>query len=745
MKIHDNWWAPLVIDPVAAQKLALDGGLFLPVANYLVNRHITTREEATRFLEPDYEQLLEHPSFGMMDQAVTVILEGLKENKQFLIYGDYDVDGITSTAILGDYLKQLGARVNTFIPHRIDEGYGLSFEALESIDAVYDILITVDCGITSVQEVAHLLAEGKQVIVTDHHEPGAELPAGITVNPKTDSRACQGLAGVGVVFLLLVKLQESTRKPLSPDALALSAIGTIADLMPLEGLNRVLVFHGLRQIPKVEKPGLKALFKVKGLDPSLASATDIAFKIAPVLNASGRLDTAMKALTLLQTEDESQALLLAGELNALNEERKDLEKAMKDLALHLADPEQEIIIVAHESFHEGIVGIVASRLTESLSKPALVFSDKGAYLKGSGRSVGEFNLLKALDGAGEWILQYGGHRYAAGLKVEKRAFESFKQAIGAYARRHMAPEDRVKKYYYTARVGPREINREMVDQIEGLGPFGIGNPRPAVLIEGARIEALGRVGPSGEHLKIKFLMQQRVMDAIGFNLGHRCDTLRRSMAVDLIGTLRINRYLGVETLNLELKDIREAGARFILQQKGYYDYIESHVGILKRYHQDQHRIDYFTYEYFSDRRISKAEDLETVNYHRVGKIRFEELADLKHPPYQAAFEGVFMAGLPDREDLVGFYKGLKKTGLMTLEPKREDVEGAVALNRTRICAGILEELKLVALEASADGESLVVRPLRESVKTDLKKSQIYRNIVQIKEDWHEFKRKNQGD
>ncbi len=745
MKIHEHWWYSLDFDRNHAEKLALEGGLFLPVAAYLAYKNLPDLAEVTRFLEPDFHQVKAQSSFAMMDEAVGVILQGIRQGDRFLIYGDYDVDGITATTILSDYLTALGAGVKTFIPHRVDEGYGLSLEALEAIEDPFEILITVDCGITSVKEAAFLLAEGRRVIITDHHEPKEVLPGGIIVNPKLDPGAFQGLAGVGVALAMIIKLEEATGRIIPPDTLALACIGTVADLMPLEGLNRIIVSCGLKAVPQVKKPGLRALLEVKGIDPARVSASDIAFRIAPVLNASGRLDSAMKALRLLQTTEPEEAMALAKELDAINEDRKRLEGDMKDRALKLADSNAPMIIVSHGSFHEGVVGIVASRLVEALNRPALVFSDKGDHLKGSGRSLGDFNLLKALDAAKETIESYGGHQHAAGLKVRKEDFEAFKQQVTRYTRDHLAPRDQVRKFSYIAILGSGQIHRELLDQIEKLAPFGIANPRPGVLIEGVRIESLRQVGQGGEHLKIKFLLEQRVLDAIGFNMGDRVGVLKRGMLVDLIGTLKINRYLGLETLSLDLKDIREAGARFILDVKGYHDYIESHPGILKQYHRQLDRLSYFTYEYYSDSRITAKGAVDTVDYDRVGSLHFEDLADLKNPLYQRAFEEVFLRSLPDREALVGFYKGLKKQGRMTLMPVAREVGALIERNRILICASILEELKLIEMGPSREKDSFGIRPLGHSSKTALEKSQIYRNILQIKEDWHEFKRKNQGD
>ncbi len=681
MYFQRNLWIENKIDYDLSKKLAQKLGLVLPISDYLVDRDIVTENSALKFLYPTYEDINKIEIFNGIKEASEVIIESVKSKKNIMIYGDYDVDGITSTVILYKYLKKLGAEVNYFVPNRHSDGYGLSIEALDTIIDKFDLLISVDCGITSVREVDYLKEKQKEVIITDHHEPKSKIPDAVLVNPKLDENAFHDYAGVGVVYRLLLELEKKTGIPLEKDYLIFAALGTVADLMPLTEINRVIVKVGLENFKNLDNIGLKELVKQSNLKLDEITSSNIAFNIAPKINASGRLGTAMKAIELFITDNNETAEKISKELCILNEERKTIELDILEEAKLQVKTDEKFILVKGENWNDGVIGIVASKLVDIYRKPTIVFTQRNGILKGSGRSVGQFNLLKALESLERHFMQFGGHQYAAGLSLETGKYDDFKREIIEYANIHLTEEDQQVKLKYISQIDSKFINREFLKQINLLSPFGIGNSKPLFIIKKAYVENFKIVGKEKSHLKLNLHIDNRVVGAIGFNLASKGDRIKKKDEVDLICTLDKNVYLGVEYINLYIKDLKLNNEL----QTEKNDLIHN----IFNYHENEKNID---------------------------------------------FKTEIVKSLPNREYLVKFYKLLSKEKVMLI--KKEDVvDNAVDTKMMMFISGrIFSDLGFVTFTENSEFAEIKIKNHNQKTKMSLNDSQTYRNTIKIMED-----------
>ena len=550
--------------PDAQARLTAAGYPYL-VSAVLAGRGVDTPEQAAAFLER--EQSLAYSPFLMkdMDKAAARVQQALTNNEKIAVFGDYDVDGITATCILVDYLQSRGADVVHYIPRRIEDGYGLSCDAIQGLyDQGVRLLVTVDCGITGVEEVDFANSLGMDVVITDHHECREELPhAAAVVDPHRAD--CQypfkHLAGCGVALKLVLALGGENRE----DALfarycTLAAIGTIADVMRMEGENRTIVSCGLEALPHTDFVGVHALLKEAGLLGKPITSIQIGFVLSPRINAAGRMGAADLAADLLEADDPAEAEVLAKRLCDLNRERQAVEQAICADAIgqieKLRSEERSALVLSSEDWHQGVVGIVASRLSEKYSCPSFMIHLKDGTGKGSCRSYGGFNLFAALDACSDLLEGFGGHELAAGFTIQESNIDAFRQRMNRYVRSAMDGVLPVSSLDIDAAItSPGEVTLDQVESLSHLEPYGAGNPRPVFALLGATVDSLQSVG-QGRHLKLRLSKGTSRFDAIFFSVTEAECGITAGSRVDAAFYLQANTFRGTTTLQLQLIDIR---------------------------------------------------------------------------------------------------------------------------------------------------------------------------------------------
>jgi len=541
------------------------------LAGLLLNRGIRDAEEARRFLNPNLSDLHDPYLLEDMEAAVQRLLTALAERQKICIYGDYDADGLTSVAVLSGFLQQLGADCFYHIPHRIEEGYGLSAEGIRAAAGRgARVIVTADCGISAFEEAVLCAELGIDLIITDHHTPSSEIPRALAViNPlrNGDRFPCKALAGVGVVFNLVVALRMRLREnglflaipePNLRECLDLVALGTVADIVPLVDENRILVSYGLRELTSASRVGIRELKKVSGI-PGEVDCAAVGFRLAPRLNAAGRLDDAALGAELLLTADGRKAASLAGMLDASNEERQGLEREMLDDAVRMVedDPsmaERRTIVLASDAWHPGVIGIVASRMVERYHRPAILISLQDGNGKGSGRSIPGLHLHEALKECSAHLLRFGGHKYAAGLSIDESLLGEFSDRFEEIASSLLSPLDLVPEIRIDAELGANDANLETVALLESLGPFGVGNPRPVFSMR--RLQVLQTSLMKERHVRMRLGAGGTVFEAIGFGLAGRVPAADH---VDIAFSMDCNQWNGRRSLRLMLKDVRASG------------------------------------------------------------------------------------------------------------------------------------------------------------------------------------------
>lgn len=571
---HKNRW--LVQTPItnpAASALANYPPIMRQV---LFNRGISTPAEAEAFLEARTTFDTNPFQLKGMRAAVDRLVTALTEEQPIAIYGDYDVDGVTSTALLVEVLRALGGNVRGYIPHRVEEGYGLNNDALNLLhNEGVRLVISVDSGIRSPAEAQHARSLGLDLIISDHHQPSGSLPDALAViDPKQegDPYPDKDLAGVGVTYKIAeALLQELADTPRASgvdleDYLDLVALGTVADLVPLTGENRSLVRKGLEKIRATKRQGLFSLGGVAGVDLKKANAHTIGFSLGPRLNASGRLDSALASLNLLMTKDVMQAGSLAIQLNDQNVERQKLTKEIQTQAEALAlegEKDAMLLFAIHPDFNHGVVGLAASRLAETYYRPAVVGHydlDKGET-RCSCRSIPEFNITRALDECDVLLVRYGGHAAAAGFTVRNENLKLLIDRLRSIAARELGQLDLRASFSADAEVPFSQLNYDLLKQLEKLQPSGYGNPEPVFITRGVKMKSKRTVGAEGKHLKLTLTDGRFTLDAIGFRLGDRFGSQLENMptVLDVLYTFEANEFNGRTSLQLNLKDIKPAG------------------------------------------------------------------------------------------------------------------------------------------------------------------------------------------
>lgn len=542
------------------------------LAEILVRRGITTKDQARVYFRPTMDDL--HDPFLMngMDLAVRRILQAVDAKESILVYGDYDVDGTNGAALLYTFLRAIGARVSVFVPDRIRDGYGLTVAGVERAkDQGVQLLIAIDCGVTAVNQVAAANAHGIDVIICDHHEPGPVLPdAHAILNPLKPGcpYPFKHLCGCGVGFKLIQALtaQDAVQAALGPDAeyhlgsyLDMVALASTADIVALSGENRTLVKLGLELINTQPRPGIRALMETSGLKPGRITAGQIVFILAPRINAVGRLGDATRAVELLTCDSYEKALPLAQVFEEENRNRRRIDEETflkaQELVEQFLDVEKEGAIVLHqESWHPGVIGIVASRLVERYYRPTIMLTTVDGVVKGSARSVAGFDIHDALKRCESTLLQFGGHRYAAGLSLEAGRIEEFKQAFGTVTRELLTDDLRTPEIRIDALIEVSDLTPKFIRILNQFAPFGPKNMRPVFAVRNAEVVGAPRI-VGKNHLRFKVRQQNRIFDAIGFNLGSLMDRLS-GRRVDLAFSIDESDYAGELVPQLKVRDIR---------------------------------------------------------------------------------------------------------------------------------------------------------------------------------------------
>ena len=567
MPPEKRWVPPSPLTPEAKVELA-DYSTILQ--QLLFNRGYTTKDSAKLFLDALPPPGTEPEALLGLPQAVERLEFALEHAEPIVIYGDYDADGVTATALLVHFLRQVGFDVQGYIPNRFDEGYGLNLDALTSLkEQGAQLVITVDCGIRSHPEVDHARRIGLDLIITDHHHPLGSVPEALAVvNPKQpgDTYPDKNLAGVGLAYKLaaglLRSLQMQGRFPSSQPAeacLDLVALGTIADMAPLTGENRYLVKEGLKLIRQPTRQGLASLIGVSGLTARNINAGDIGYTLGPRLNAAGRLETAMAAFDLLTCSDLYQAGELAQKLENQNRERQEITRQTLLRAEGLAQPDktdQLILFASDPDFNPGIVGLVASRLTEGYYRPAIVAHIGPEFTRASCRSIPEFHITNALDECANLMEHHGGHAAAAGFTVRNERLPELVQRLQGIASRQLSALDLHPSLHADVELPLRDLKPDILNILEQLQPTGNSNPTAVFISRGLKVQRSRAVGKDGAHLKLSVTDGQITYDAIGFRLGHWYEKL--PPVVDLIYTYEKNEFNGSQTLQLNLKDLKPA-------------------------------------------------------------------------------------------------------------------------------------------------------------------------------------------
>jgi single-stranded-DNA-specific exonuclease len=558
-------WVQTRCDGVSASRLARELGLSKIASTLLANRGITDPETAYKFLNPSIEDL--HDPFLMRDmrEAVARVLLAVERKEKILIYGDYDVDGTTSTVILKKALAIIGADVSYYIPERLKDGYGLRDDAMQTAkDNGYHLIISVDTGIRASQAVEHARSLGLDIIITDHHLPEAGLPrANAVLNPKR--RDClypnKNLAGCGVAFKLAQALLAVTgNERFIESFIKIAAIGTIADIVPLVGENRIIAKYGLAGLNKPNNHGLRALLEVAGIAGKPVSCFDVGFRIGPRINAVGRMAGASAAVDLFDAPDLETAMRLAVAMNEQNMARQQAEadivaQVMAEIERNQIHSHSRVAVIAGEGWHRGVIGIVASKVVERLHRPAIIISIEDGIGHGSGRSIPPFHLLDGLENCADLFDRFGGHSHAAGLAIRADKIDELRARLNERASRVLTDEDLVPIIETDVALPLKLASHETLDEVARLEPFGPGNPQPVFEAHGAQIVSAPRV-LKDKHLKFRVQQSSRWLDCIWWGAGARAADIFLGDRVSLAFTLSENTYNGNTQVQLTLRDLK---------------------------------------------------------------------------------------------------------------------------------------------------------------------------------------------
>lgn len=554
-------WIVRSTDFQGAEALAKELKMTPLIASMLINRGIDTVDAARYFLFAENE-FHDPYLFAGMERAVQRIKEAIHAQEPILIFGDYDADGVSSTTVLMITLRDLGANVQFYIPNRFLEGYGPNEEAFRyASENGIKVIITVDTGIAAVNEANVAKELGMDLIITDHHEPGPVLPEALAIiHPKLPESTYpfRELAGVGVAF----KLAHALYGEVPEHLFEIAVIGTIADLVSLTGENRLLVKKGLEKLRSTKNLGLRAIFKVAGVEPKSINEETIGFTLGPRINAAGRLEDADLAVKLLLTTDEVEAQTLAGQMENLNKMRQSLvntiaEEAVEEIEKHFSPEETKVLVIGKEGWNPGVIGIVASRLVEKYYRPAIVLScdEETGLAKGSARSIAGFDLFKNLSACREMLPHFGGHPMAAGLTIKIADMDELRSRLNQLAAEQLTAEDLTPVTWLDSRVDLSAIDLKTLEEMERLSPFGVDNPKPRLLIDDVQISSMRKIGSEQNHLKMTIEHEGSSLDGVGFGLGSLADQISPLARLSLIGELSINEWNNIRKPQIFIQDM----------------------------------------------------------------------------------------------------------------------------------------------------------------------------------------------
>lgn len=573
-------WIYNSVDKNLLEETAFRHNMPKPVAELILKKGISSPEDIDNFLNGSLKALRNPFEISDMDHAAERIAKAVMDHERICIYGDYDVDGVTATALMYIFLMQCGANVSYYIPNRLEEGYGLNKEAIKEIAArKTNLIITVDCGISAVQEVLEASIQGMDIIITDHHQPSKELPvaAYAIVNPmrEEDNYPNKTLAGVGVAFKTVMAIRFVLKKynffkqevPNIRNLLDIVALGTIADVMPLVDENRIFVRYGLELMSGENvRIGIDELKKtVESLAASKKMKTsNIGFQLAPRINAMGRMASSDKSLKLLVTQNRNEAKQLALELDNENKYRQMIERDILQQTYDLIEKNRYAelragLVIASDNWHPGVIGIVASRVVDKYFKPTVILTEDNGVYKGSARSIPGFHLYEGLSSLSDILVSFGGHKYAAGVKLEKKNLEEFRNRFDEVVKFSLKEEDFIPEIYIDAEIDSKDITNEIMQWLEKLEPYGQGNKEPVFLMRNVfKYQVESFVGKDLNHLKCFFEKNGLIFDAIGFNMKEYKSLMAENDKFDILFSLVNNTWKNTKTIQLNLKDIKKA-------------------------------------------------------------------------------------------------------------------------------------------------------------------------------------------
>ncbi|WP_127845886.1 single-stranded-DNA-specific exonuclease RecJ [Psychroflexus aestuariivivens] len=562
-----RWTKTEIPDYSKVEQLQTALGVDAKIAELLVQRNIENFEDAKQFFRPKLEHL--HDPFLMknMQTATERIVKALESKEPIMVYGDYDVDGTTSVAMMSSYLSQLSENIISYIPDRYSEGYGVSYQGIDYAKSQnISLIVALDCGIKAVEKVEYAQKLGIDFVICDHHRPGDKIPEAVAVlDPKQDdcNYPYDELCGCGVGFKLIQAIQKtlgrSERKIYQYLDLVATAIGS--DIVPITGENRILAHFGLKLINARKRAGFKAI--LDNVKKQHLSITDVVFMIGPRINAAGRMKHGLFAVELLSEKDVEKAKLLASSIEDFNTDRKDTDRQITSEALEMISENKEenrfTTVVYHPDWHKGVIGIVASRLTETYYRPTLVFTKNGDNLAASARSVKGFDVYNALETSSEFITQFGGHKYAAGLTLTEDNFENFKAKFEEVVQKTIDPELLIPEIKYDTEIQFEDVTPKFIRILKQFAPFGPGNMKPTFVAKNVTTSGyVKKLGEDEKHLKCNIKSGNLVFGSIGFRLGEKYEVVQNMAKFDIIFNLEENEWNGNVSLQLNLKDLRKS-------------------------------------------------------------------------------------------------------------------------------------------------------------------------------------------
>ena len=691
--MNNRVWQIKESDKAICEKIVAENGVFPVTARLLANRGLIEKNEIQTFFNRDSMPLHDPFLLTDMDKAVARIEKAIAEKQTVCIYGDYDVDGVTSTVMLYFYLCSRGLECEYFIPERISEGYGLSLPVIEKMKGRVDLIITVDTGVTAVAEAEYARSVGIDMVITDHHSCRDTLPnVCAVINPhREDSKyPFLNLAGVGVVFKLLCALEGDTQRILDLYS-DIIAVGTVADVMPIIGENRRITCVGLKKLAETENVGLLALMNKAGIikpgknSKKITSAT-VGYVLAPRINAAGRIACASRAVELLLTKNNEEAEVIAEELCEINKLRQATEQKIYEQAIELINQSganDKFIVLAYDDWHQGVIGVVASKIAERYSRPCILFSLDGDTAKGSGRSIKGFSLMDALSSCGDMLIEYGGHELAAGLSIERSKIDEFRNKINQYAEHILGECETACPLEIECEVGFSDLTEKTIDEMLKLEPFGLSNPQPVFVINEVQLRDIVPLS-HGKHVRFRVCGVENgrnfSLNAVYFGMAYDDFGFGEGSVCDVVFTADINEYMGLRTPQLFVKAIR----------------------------------------------YSKSEDSELAICNR----RFEMLS--RGEGYENAKDDI-----PDLSDFRSIFRyvrreaGAEGANISLLSVARvlsEEFDIHVTLCKFKIILEVLKEQKLVDLTYRADGNSVFVKLLPSAGKINIDESPLLRTI-----------------